>query len=216
MSAFAMILAATLAVAEAGEYEEPVAAQAASGVSGEGRWLVGASAGYPWSGLRAQLGLRHGLSPLVEVDTALGRRWRPAAGLAMLWVSRARLRIGGEALFGWLLQGGELRRFGPSAELRVRIAVPLGRAVPYAVVGTQHTLLADRTRTERLDGSRSTEIQLDGEWMGRATIGLMVAASHRLAIDFGLDLTGTDGLRVPSIPGAHFGIVFGDHQRRRR
>ncbi|HRI06664.1 MAG TPA: hypothetical protein PKW35_02545, partial [Nannocystaceae bacterium] len=68
MSAFAMILAATLAVAEAGEYEEPVAAQAASGVSGEGRWLVGASAGYPWSGLRAQLGLQHGLSPLVEVD----------------------------------------------------------------------------------------------------------------------------------------------------
>jgi len=195
--------------------EEPTAVEAASGVSRPGRWLASASGGYPWWSARLQLGLPRGLSPFLEINTALGRRWRPAIGLATLWVTRPRLRIGGEALFGWLFQAGELARVGPNVELRVRLAVPLGRAVPYLVVGSQHTLLAERTTTERPGGRVTRQISLDGEWMGWASLGLIVAASPRLGIDFGVDLTGADGLRAPSIPGAHFGLVFGDYRRQR-
>ena len=216
MNALATLAALTLAALAPGaphDPDEPVAAQAAAGASSGGRWLVHATAGYPWWGARAQLGLAHGLSPLFEVNTALGRRWRPAAGLAMLWLDRPHLRIGGEALLGWLFQAAPLRRFGPNVELRVRIAVPLRRAVPYAVFGSQHTLLSARDRVERLDGSTSTQIRLGGEWTGFATVGVLIAASSRLAIDFGVDLTGYDSLRAPSIPGAHFGLAFGGRWR---
>ncbi|MBK8262231.1 MAG: hypothetical protein IPK80_12955 [Nannocystis sp.] len=215
LASLSLALCAALALSQETAAEEPAAVEAASGVSKPGRWLTNVSAGYPWWSARLQLGLPRGLSPLLEVNTALGRRWRPAVGLATLWVSRPHLRIGGEALFGWLLQGGDLYRVGPNVELRLRLAVPLRRAVPYVVLGSQHTLLSERFTTEREGGSTTRQIRLGGEWMGWASLGLIVAATPRLGIDFGVDLTGADSLRAPSIPGAHFGLVFGDYRRQR-
>lgn len=187
---------------------EPSAFEGASGVSSEGRWLASATAGYPWWGVRLQLGLRHGLSPLVEVQTALARRWRPAAGLSMLWVNLPRLRIGGEALLGWLFQSGELGRRGPNAELRVRIAAPLRRLAPYIMLGSQHTLLADRTTVIRAAGEERSW-SLRGEWTGWGTVGVAVPITRRVGLDFGVDLTWVDAPETIAIPGAHGGIIIG-------
>lgn len=187
---------------------EPSAFEGASGVSSEGRWLASATAGYPWWGVRLQLGLRHGLSPLVEVQTALARRWRPAAGLSMLWVNLPRLRIGGEALLGWLFQSGELGRRGPNAELRVRIAAPLRRIAPYIMLGSQHTLLADRTTVIRASGEERSW-SLRGEWTGWGTVGVAVPITRRVGLDLGVDLTWVDAPETIAIPGAHGGIIIG-------
>jgi len=187
---------------------EPSAFEAASGVSSSGRWLASATAGYPWWGVRLQLGFRHGLSPLVEVQTALARRWRPAAGLSMLWVNLPRLRIGGEALLGWLFQAGELGRRGPNAELRVRVAAPLRRLAPYIMLGSQHTLLADRTTVIRASGEERSW-SLRGEWTGWGTVGVAVPITRRVGLDLGVDLTWVDAPETIVIPGAHGGIIIG-------
>ncbi len=193
---------------------EPSAFQAAQGVSSEGRWLASATAGYPWWGVRLQLGLRHGLSPLVEVQTALARRWRPAAGLSMLWVNLPRLRISGEGLLGWLFQAGELNRRGPNAELRVRVAVPLRRLAPYVMLGSQHTLLADRTTIVR-PGGEERSWSLRGEWTGWGTVGLAIPITTRVGLDLGVDLTWVDAPQTIAIPGAHGGIIIGGFRQKR-
>ncbi len=193
---------------------EPSAFQAAQGVSSEGRWQASATAGYPWWGVRLQLGLRHGLSPVVEVQTALARRWRPAAGLSMLWVNLPRLRIGGEALFGWLFQAGELSRRGPNAELRVRVAVPLRRLAPYVMLGSQHTLLADRTTIVR-PGGEERSWSLRGEWTGWGTVGLAIPITTRVGLDLGVDLTWVDAPETIAIPGGHGGIIIGGFRQTR-
>jgi hypothetical protein len=191
---------------------EPTAFQAASGVSSEGRWLVNVSAGYPWWAARMQLGLRHGLSPVFEVQTARFRRWRPAVGLAMLWLERPRARISGEALFGWLVQGGELARRGANVELRVRAAFPLRRVAPYVMAGSQHTLLADRTTIIRASGE-SREWSFRGEWTGWGTVGLIAAVSQNVGLDFAVDLTWVDAPATVAIPGAHAGLIIGGLRR---
>lgn len=191
---------------------EPTAFQAASGVSSEGRWLVNVSAGYPWWAARMQLGLRHGLSPLFEVQTARFRRWRPAVGLAMLWLERPRARISGEALFGWLVQGGELARRGANVELRIRAAFPFRRVAPYVMAGSQHTLLADRTTIIRATGE-SRSWSLRGEWTGWGTVGLIAAVSQNVGLDFAVDLTWVDAPGTVAIPGAHAGLIIGGLRR---
>ncbi|MEZ4382591.1 MAG: hypothetical protein R3A79_14735 [Nannocystaceae bacterium] len=191
---------------------EPTAFQAASGVSSEGRWLVNVSGGYPWWSARLQLGLRHGLSPLFEVQTARFRRWRPAVGLAMLWLERPRARISGEALFGWLVQGGELARRGANVELRVRAAFPLRRAAPYVMAGSQHTLLADRTTILSAAGE-STSWSLRGEWTGWGTVGLIAAVTQNVGLDLAVDLTWVDAPGTVAIPGAHAGLIIGGVRR---
>jgi len=193
---------------------EPSTFEVAQGVSSEGRWAASISGGYPWSALRVQLGLRHGLSPLFEVQMALARRWRPAFGLAMLWLDRPRLRISGEGLVGWLFQSGELARRGPNAELRVRIAVPMRRLAPYLMLGSQHTLLTDRTTIIR-PGGEERSLSLDGEWTGWATVGLAFAINKRVGIDLGVDLTWVDAPETIAIPGAHAGLIIGGFRQTR-
>lgn len=189
---------------------DPVAIRAAYGVAGERGWLVGVQGGYPWSGLRAQLGLRGGLSPLVELQSARLRRFRPAVGVSRLWYAGRRLRIGSEALVGWLFQVGDLARRGPNLELRLRLAVRVRlRFTPYLMIGSQHTLLADRTTIEAAEGTTRTW-SLRGEWTGFATLGVLIAATPNLGLDFGLDAAWVDAAAgTPAIPGAHAGLVFG-------
>ncbi|MCB9565761.1 MAG: hypothetical protein H6710_00785 [Myxococcales bacterium] len=187
---------------------ESVAHQAAAGFSGDGRWQVGASAGYPWWGARAQLGVGHGLSTAVELQSALARRWRPAIGLTSLWLDRPRVRISGELLLGWLFQVGELARRGPNAELRLRLALRLRRAAPYLMLGSQHTLLASRTTIEAASGT-TVRWSARGEWTGWATLGVVAAVSRKWGIDLAADLTWVDAPATAAIPGAHIGLVYG-------
>ncbi|MEZ4450479.1 MAG: hypothetical protein R3B09_13450 [Nannocystaceae bacterium] len=187
----------------------PVAYQAATGVSSARRWQVGLQGGFPWWGARAQLGLGHGFSPSLDLQIARFRRFRPAVGIAHTWVDHGRLRISGEVLLGWLFQIGDLARRGPNVELRVRVALALRRASPYLMLGSQSTLLADRTTIDGIAGT-SRAWSLRGEWTGWATLGVMVAATYDVALDFGLDAAWVDAASgAPAIPGAHFGVHFG-------
>ncbi len=192
----------------------PSAFEAASGVSASGHWLFVGSAGFPWSTLRLQLGTHSGFSPLIELQSARLRRWRPAIGFATHWLHRPRLRISGEWLFGWLIQTGDLPRRGPNAELRVRIAAPFRRLAPYLMVGSQSTLLANRTTISRADGAQ-TSWSFDGEWTGFATLGLVLAIKKRVGLDLGIDMTFYDVPNTQTIPGAHLGLIIGGFRRTR-
>lgn len=187
----------------------------AGGGARPGDWAVELSGGWPWSRVRAQVGLAHGLTPLVELETALGRRFRPALGLGLRWVDRPHVRLSGEVLFAWLFVNvPELRKRGPQGELRLRLAFPVRRVAPYLTLGTRHTLLTDRSSIERLAGTDITR-SYRHNWTGWASLGVVVAITEQVGIELGMDYPWVDSPTFP-IPGFHAGVMFGDIRRRSR
>ncbi|MDC0667239.1 hypothetical protein [Nannocystis radixulma] len=184
------------------------------GGSRAGTWAGQVYGGYPWLGARGQVGVGpRGLAVGVDLEMARFRRFRPAAVLALRWVDRKRLRLTGELLLGYLVQVGELARKGANAELRIRLAFPTGRVAPYVMLGTSHTLLADRTTTITAAGE-TRDLSFRHEWMPRATVGLAVALTRAIGLELGVDLAWYDApTRTPSIPGFHLGLAFGGGQR---
>ena len=179
-----------------------------TGARRRGAWAAGVQLGYPWFGLRAQVGVVPRLALLLEVETAMARRWRPALGLSLRWVDRKHVRLGGEVLLGWLVQGEPLDRRGPSGELRMRLAIPIGRVAPYLSVGTQHAVLPDRTRIVGVGGT-DTQWSARHEWTPKASLGVAITFTRRIGIDLGIDLAWVDAPRTIALPGLHFGLLFG-------
>lgn len=182
------------------------------GARRRGAWAAGVQLGYPWFGLRAQVGVVPRLAVIAEVETALAQRWRPAVGIGLRWVDRPHLRLSGELLLGWLIQGEPLDRRGPNAEARLRLAIPVGRIAPYLTLGTQHTLLSDRTRIIRASGT-TTDWSARHEWTLKASLGLAVAIRPRVGLDFGIDLAWVGAPYSVGIPGLHAAVLFGGGPR---
>lgn len=178
------------------------------GASENQRWAGQLTLGYPWQRLRAQYGLTAGISPLVELETALGIRWRPSVGVGMRWLNGAHVRIAGEALAGWLVQtGDELGKRGPSGELRLRMLFPFGRVAPYLTMGAQYTVLFDRTRIERATGI-DTDYSARGELTLWGTLGLAIAITRRIGIDVAIEAPWVNAPAI-SIPGIRLGLYIG-------
>lgn len=187
----------------------------AGGGGRPGDWAVELSGGWPWTRARAQLSLVHGLTPIVEFETALGRRFRPALGLGLRWVDLPHVRLSGEVLLAWLfVPVAELPKRGPQGELRVRLAFPVRRVAPYLTLGTRHAVFTDRTSIERATGTEVTR-SYRHNWTGWASVGLVVAITDRVGIELGVDYPWVDYPTIP-IPGFHGGIMFGDIRRKAR
>lgn len=187
----------------------------AGGGGRPGDWAVELSGGWPWSRLRAQASFVHGLTPIVEFETALGRRFRPALGLGLRWLDKPHVRISGEAMLGWLfVTVPELRKRGPQGELRLRLAFPVRRVAPYLTLATRHTLLSDRTTIERLSGTEVTR-SYRHNWTGWASLGVVVAITEQVGVELGIDYPWVDYPTLP-IPGFHAGVMFGDIRGRGR
>lgn len=179
-----------------------------TGNSRQGDWALELSAGYPWQRLRVQGGLGHRVTLFGEVDSVLGRRWRPAMGVNLRWVDRPHVRMAGELLLGWQwVLAPELAARGPNGELRVRLGFPIRRVMPYLVLGSRHTLLFDRTRIDRADGT-DTQWSARHAWTGWGSVGIAVAITEHVGLDFGIDLPWVDP-PTPSIPGLHLGLLLG-------
>lgn len=177
-------------------------------------WAAAVQGGFPWSGVRGQIGLGpRGLAIGLDLEAARFRRFRPALLIALRWVDRPRVRVTGELLLGWLVQVGALERRGPNAELRVRVAFPTGRVAPYLMAATGHTLLTDRLTIITADGE-TRDLSFRHEWLPRASVGLAVAITRSLGLEAGVDLAWYDApSKTPSIPGFHLGLAFGGGSR---
>lgn len=177
-------------------------------------WATALQGGFPWSSVRGQVGLgARGLAIGLDLETARFRRFRPALLIALRWVDRPRVRVTGELLLGWLVQIGELARRGPNAELRLRVAFPVGRVAPYLLLATSHTLLTDRVTIATSDGE-TRDLSFRHEWLPRASLGLAVAISRAIGLEAGVDLAWYDApSATPSIPGFHLGLAFGGGAR---
>lgn len=173
-----------------------------------GAWGVSLQAGYPFFALRALIGVRDGLAPLVELDTALGRRFNASLGVSLAWVQRPHLRLSGEVLLGWLLQESELPRRGPSAELRLRLGAPTRWVMPYLILGTRHAVLPSRTRIQRESGSE-TQWSARHEWTPTGSLGLGIHLHRRVGLDLGADYAWVDAPQSIAIPGFHIGLHVG-------
>jgi len=187
---------------------DPVVLDQLAGGPAKGAWGVSVQGGYPWFTLRALVGVGARLAPLLELETALGRRFTTSLGLSLAWVNRPRFRLSGEVLLGWMLQEGENSRRGPSGELRLRMAIPTRRVVPYLVLGTRHALLPSRTRIERESGT-DTSWSVRHEWTPWGTLGIGIRISQQLGIDLAADYGWVDAPSSVAIPGAHLGLHFG-------
>ncbi len=187
---------------------DPVVLDQLAGGPAKGAWGVSVQGGYPWFTLRALVGVGTRLAPLFELETALGRRFTTSLGLSLAWVNRPHFRLSGEVLLGWLLQEGEISRRGPSGELRLRMAIPTRRVVPYLVLGTRHALLPSRTRIERESGT-DTSWSVRHEWTPWGTLGIGIRISQQLGIDMAADYGWVDAPSSVAIPGAHLGLHFG-------
>lgn len=181
---------------------------AVGGAPARGDYVLSVQGGWAFSALRAQVGLTKRLALVSEVESVLFLRNRPMLGVGMRWVDLPRLRITGDALVGWLFQNSEEIRRGPNAELRVRIAIPFRRFVPYAVVGTRHALLPDLTTIERASGTDSSW-SFRHEWTPWATLGLGFGISRSFGIDLGIDYGWVDAPNTIALPGIHAGLHFG-------
>lgn len=164
--------------------------------------------GWPFSSVRAQIGLTDRLAFVSEVESVLLLRNRPMAGIGLRWYESSRIRITGEALVGWLFQRSEEIRRGPNGELRIRIAVPLGRWVPYAVLGTRHALLPDLTTIQRASGT-DTNWSFRHEWTPWATLGLGFGITRSFGLDIGINAGWVGAPDTIALPGFHVGLHFG-------
>lgn len=179
-----------------------------AGGANRGAWGVSLQGGFPFFTLRAQLGFAPGLSALGEVETVLGRRFTTTLGLSLAWLRRSHLRLSGEVLLGWMVQETELPRRGPSGELRLRLAVPTRRVVPYLVLGTRHALLPNRTRIERESGT-DTVWSIRHEWTPTASLGLGIHLHRLVGLDLGADYGWVDAPGSVALPGFHLGVHVG-------
>ncbi|MBN93302.1 MAG: hypothetical protein CL928_04410 [Deltaproteobacteria bacterium] len=184
----------------------------ASASSRPGAWSTGVQGGWPWSGLRAQLGLAQRVTLVGELDTAVFRRFQPSAGLGLLLVGTPKARVSLELGLGSVVQGGVLPQQGPSGTLRLRLVASPGPVGPYLVAGTRHTLLHDRTRTYRL-GVEDPEVsvQLSHRWSPWLQVGLAFAPTRHFGFDVAIDWHFVDvGVVALTLPGVHFGIQVGN------
>ena len=175
----------------------------------KGDWALELSGGFPWSRVRGQVGVGKGFTVLGDVETALGRRWRPAVGVGLRWVDLNHFRLGGELLAGWLIQTTpELPRRGFAPEARLRLAAPVGRVAPYMILGARASLLFDRTVTISASGE-DTSWELNPKYSLWGTLGVVVAVNQHIGIDVGIDAPWIDIPQL-TIPGIHLGIIVGD------
>lgn len=189
-------------------YGDNAALDMLGGGAHQGRWAASAQGGWAWSAVRAQYGVASRLALVAQVETALGARWQPAAGVGVRLVDARHLRLSAEALLGWLVQTGEVTARGPTAELRLRLAVPIGRAVAWVVLGTRHALLPDRTTIERAAG---TEIawSLRHEWTPWIGAGVGVVITRGFGLSVGIDYGWIGAPDSIVIPGFHLALHFG-------
>ncbi|MBL9100653.1 MAG: hypothetical protein JNL82_06835 [Myxococcales bacterium] len=180
------------------------------GGSRRGRWAGHAYGGWPWVGVRAQVGVGpRALAVGADVEAARFQRLRAAVLVALRWVDRPRVRLTGETLLGYVVQGGVLDQRGPNLELRVRLALPSGRVAPYVTLATAHTLLTDRLVIETARGE-TRDLSFRHVWTPRAALGLAVAITRSIGLEAGVDLFWADApARTPSLPGIHAGLLFG-------
>jgi hypothetical protein len=189
-------------------FDARVTTAAVGGGVDRGGWLVSAYGGWPWFGARGQWGAADRLALQVGVDSALATRWRPYAGVSVALVRAEHFRLSGEASFGWLLQTGVFARRGPSAEVRLRLAVPLGRVAPYVSLATQYTALFDRTTVETAGGDRSS-LSLRQELTFMGTAGIAVAVSRHFGFEVGVGLPWVDAPNSLSLPLVFVGLHGG-------
>lgn len=181
---------------------------AVGGAPARGDFALSLQGGWAFSTLRTQIGLTKRLAIIGELESALLLRNRPMLGVGMRWIDKPGLRITGDALVGWLFQNSEEIRRGPNAELRVRIAIPFRRVVPYAVIGTRHAFLPDLTTIERATGTDSYWT-VRHEWTPWATLGVGVAITRAWGLDVGIDYGWVDAPNTIALPGIHAGLHFG-------
>jgi len=173
------------------------------------RYVLTMQGGWAFSALRSNVGLTERLSLLSELETALGRRYRPMLGLGVQVVRGDRFRLTGELLGGWLFQRSEELLRGPNVELRLRMALPRGRFVPYLVLGTRHAFLPDLTTIERISGETETSWSVRHEWTPWATLGLGFGITPGIGLDLGIDYGWVGAPDTIALPGVHLGLHFG-------
>lgn len=193
-----------------GGFADGVTHDIVGGGGTRGAWAAHAYGGWPWLGLRASAGVGpRGLAVGFEGEAARLRRFRAALLVALRWVDRRRVRLTGEAALGYVAQTGVLAEEGANAELRVRLAFPGRRVLPYLTLATAHTLLLDRTVIEAAEGT-TRDLAARHAWTPRATLGLAVALTPSLGLEAGIDLFWAAApSRTPSLPGVHLGLAFG-------
>jgi len=179
------------------------------GGSDKGAWAVGLQGGWPWFGARFQVGLAHNWTPIVDLDTALGRRWQPSVGIGKRILDHPRGRLSAELLLGWQIQTGDLAQRGPSGVFRLRLLGLVGRVNPWLMVGGRHTLLFDRTRTITADDT-TTKWSARYRWSPHFAGGVVIGITKHVGIDIGIDWHFVDvQATAVSLPGIHLGVQFG-------
>ncbi len=179
------------------------------GGSARGAWAVGLQGGWPWFEARAQVGLAKGWTPLLEVESALFRRWHASVGISRRMLDHPRRRITLEALLGWQVQTGVLAQRGPSGVFRMRALGLLGRVSPWVTLGGRHTLLFDRTRTLRAEGT-TTRFGARYRFSPQISTGLVVGLTPSVGVDVGIDWHFVDvQTTAVSLPGIHLGLQLG-------
>lgn len=173
----------------------------------QGAWTAQVSAGFPYQGLRAQVGLAKGWSPTLAVDTVLGRDSWFQAGVAKRWVDRPGVVFSAEALLGAQLRVGELSRKGPSAEFTLNVARGQGRWVPYAQLSSRHTLSFERTLI-RTEEEQTSSVATSHHWSPLASVGVGFAIAPGVGLDLGLDQYWLEPPGL-TLPGAHLALHFG-------
>lgn len=181
---------------------------AVAGAPARGDYVLSLQGGWAFSALRAQVGMTKRLALIGELESVLLLRNRPMLGVGMRWIDKPGFRMTGEALVGWLFQNSEEIRRGPNAELRVKMAVPLRRAVPYLVLGTRHALLPDLTTIERASGT-DWYWTARHEWTPWATLGVGVAITRAWGLDLGINYGWVDAPNTIALPGFHLGLHYG-------
>ena len=180
-----------------------------------GAWTATVQGGWPWLGLRAQIGMGRRLALVGEVETAIFRRWHPGGGLSWSLVETDKGRLAAEAIIGAQIQLGELAEQGPSLALRLRLAARPGPVGPYIVVATRHGLLFHRQRSYRLDEEApDVEVDVEHRWSPSIVLGLAFAPSTNFGFDIGMDFYFVDvGIVAVSLPGFHVALHFGNSAR---
>lgn len=186
---------------------EPATFDVLGGGSERGAWAMGVTGGWPWSGIRGQVGAGD-VTMLVSLNTALGRRWEPMVGIGKRLLDRPRGRLSAELLAGATLQVGTLSDFGPRLEGRLRLMGFLGRVAPYFALGAGHTVFLRPTEQVGLE-STSRDVKAEYEWAPTIQGGVAIAITKHVGLDLGLDWIWAGAPFSIALPGIHLGVQFG-------